>query len=63
MFGRMSGRGNVLGGKCPFREESIGEASGRKNIRRGSVFREIVSLGSVHGEVSVEELSGYQFIS
>ena len=63
MFGRMSGRGNVLGGKCPFREVCIREVSDRGNIHQGSVLRKIVSLESVYGEVSVKELSGYQFIS
>ena len=63
MVGRMSSRGNVVGRKYPFREFSIREVSDRESIRRGNVLRESVSLQSVHGEVSVEELSGYQFIS
>ena len=33
------------------------------SIRRGTIFRGSVSLGYVHEEVSVGELSGYQFFS
>ena len=47
MVREMSGRGNVLAGKCP-----VGELSVRGNVHRGSVSR-----GSVLGEVSVSEMS------
>ena len=50
-------------GECIVREVSVGEVSGRRSIRRGTVLREIVSVGSVHEEVSDGELSVYQFIS
>ena len=63
MIGRMSGRGIVVVGECPFREVSVGEVSFRESIRRETVLRESVSLGSVHGKVSVEELSENQFIN
>ena len=41
------------------------EVLGRESIRQGTVLPVSVSVGSVHGdgEISVEELSGYQFIS
>ena len=47
-------------GGCPCREVSVGEVSGRESIRQGTVLRRSVSLGSVHREVSVEEMSEYQ---
>ena len=67
-FVKTYGWENVRSGKCrrqecPFREVSIGEVSYWENIRRGTVLRESVSLGSVHEEVSVGELYGYQFIN
>ena len=54
---------NVQLGKCRRGEMSIQGSLRReiicqRNFRRGSVRQ-----GSVHGEVSVEELCGYQFIS
>ena len=59
----MTGRGNVVGGKCTFREDSVGKVSSRESISRGTVLRGSVSLGSAHEEMSVEELSRYQIIS
>ena len=56
MVAEMSGRGNVLVGKC-----SVGELSVRGNVHRGSVCRGSVTRGSVLGEVSVGEMSVYQF--
>ena len=47
MVKEMSGRGNVLAGKCPVGELSV----------RGNVHRRSVSRGSVLGEVSVGEMS------
>ena len=41
-------------GKCPFKEESVGKVFGRESIHRGTVLRWSVNLGSVHGEVSVD---------
>ena len=58
----MFSRGNVAG-LCPFMEVSVGEVSGQESIRGGTVLRGSVSLGSVHSEVSIEEMSEYQFIS
>ena len=43
----MSGRGNVLVGKCSVKEVSFGEVFGQGNVSRGSFL----------GEVSVEEMS------
>ena len=63
MIGRMSGRAIVVVGKCPFRKVFVGEVSFRESIRRETVLRESVSLGSVHGKVPVEELSENQFIN
>ena len=58
----MFSRGNVAG-LCLFREVSVGEVSGQESIRGGTVLWGSVSLGSVHSEVSIEEMSEYQFIS
>ena len=45
-------------------EVSVGEVSSRGSIRRRNFFREIVNcLGSVHEEVSVGELSGYEIFN
>ena len=55
--------GKCRRGGCPFREVFVGEVSGWESIRRGIVLWGSVSLGSVHREVSVEEMSEYQFIS
>ena len=55
--------GKCRRGGCPFREVSVGEVSGWESIRRGTVLRGSVSLGSVHKEVSVDQMSQYQFIS
>ena len=60
MFGRMSGRENVVGG-YPVREVSVGEVSGRESVRRGTIPRGSFSLSSIHKEVSVGELPRYQW--
>ena len=58
----MSGR-DMPQGECTVREVSIAEVSGRVSIRWGTVLRESVSLGSVHEEESIAELSVLQFTS
>ena len=54
---------NARSGKCTVREIFVWEVSSRGSIRRGTILRENVSLGFVHEEVSVGELSVYQFIN
>ena len=58
----MFSRGNVVGG-MPIQGSFRWEVSGWESIRRGTVLRGSVSVGTVHREVSVEEMSEYQSIS
>ena len=46
------GRGNILVGKCPVGEASVGKVFGRGSVSRGSIF----------GEVSVGELSNRETV-
>ena len=46
---------------CKVRKVSVGEMSGRGSIRLGTVLRRSVSPGSVHEELSIRQLSVYQF--
>ena len=50
-------------GGITVREVSVGEVSGRESICRRTILRGCVSLGSILEELSVGELSEYQFIS
>ena len=59
----MPGQRNIVCWKGPVREVTVREESRKESIRWGTVFWESLSLKSVHGKVSVGELSGYQFIS
>ena len=58
----MPGRGNVLVGKCPVGEFSVGNVSGRGVACSGKCPSGKYQSGSVLGEVSVGELSNWRTI-
>ena len=62
-YGWENARSDIVTGGCTFKDISVWEVSGRRSLRRGTVLRGRVSMGSVHEEASIGELSVYEFIS